>query len=68
MPFENSLCVVTVKGSVLKELFASIAACRGEGVSGVRLDITKDGELLNGTIGGKPVDDNKLYTIATMTE
>ena len=66
LPFENSLCVVTVKGSVLKELFASIAACRGEGVSGVRLDITKDGELLNGTIGGKPVDDNKLYTIATI--
>ena len=27
LPFENSLCVVTVKGSVLKELFASIAAC-----------------------------------------
>lgn len=43
-----------------------LAACRGEGVSGVRLDITKDGELLNGTIGGKPVDDNKLYTIATI--
>ena len=66
LPFENSLCVVTLKGSVLKELFAAIAACKGEGVSGVRLEITKDGKLLDGTIGGKPIDDNKLYTVATI--
>lgn len=66
LPFENSLCVVTVKGSVLKELFVSVAARRGEGVSGVRLEITKDGELLSGTIGGKPVEDDKLYTVATI--
>lgn len=66
LPFENSLCVVTLKGSVLKELFASVAARRGEGVSGARLEITKDGKLLSGTIGGKPVDDNKLYTVATI--
>lgn len=66
LPFENSLCVLTVKGSVLKELFASIAARKGEGVSGVRLEITKDGKLLSGIIGGKPVDDNKLYTVATI--
>lgn len=66
LPFENSLCVVTLKGSVLKELFASVAARKGEGVSGVCLEITTDGELLNGTIGGKPVDDNKLYTVATI--
>lgn len=66
LPFENSLCVVTVKGSVLKELFASVAARRGEGVSGVRLEITKDGELLDGTVGGKPVEDSKLYTVATI--
>lgn len=66
LPFENSLCVVTVKGSVLKELFASVAARRGEGVSGVRLEITKDGELLSGTVGGKAVEDDKLYTVATI--
>ncbi|WP_455584122.1 5'-nucleotidase C-terminal domain-containing protein [Bacteroides sp.] len=66
LPFENSLCVLTVKGSVLKELFASIAIRMGEGVSGVRLEITKEGELLNGTIHGKPVDDDKLYTVATI--
>lgn len=66
LPFENSLCVLTVKGSVLKELFASIAARRGEGVSGVRLEITEEGTLLDGTVDGKPIDDNKLYTVATI--
>lgn len=66
LPFENSLCVLTMKGDVLKELFAAIAARRGEGVSGVHLDITQDGKLLGGTVGGKPVDDNRLYSIATI--
>lgn len=66
LPFENSLCVVTVKGSTLKELFVAIASKRGEGVSGVRLIITKDGQLLEGSLDGKKVEDNQLYTIATI--
>lgn len=66
LPFENSLCVITLKGIHVKELFAAIAAKRGEGVSGVQIDITEDGKLLNGTIGGKPVEDEKLYTVATI--
>lgn len=66
LPFENSLCVLTMKGADMKRLFKAIASLRGEGVSGVHLEITKDGELLNATIGGKAVDDNKLYTVATI--
>lgn len=66
LPFENSLCVLTVKGSILKELFAAIAARKGEGVSGVYLEITSDGKLLNGTVGGKEIKDEDLYTVATI--
>lgn len=66
LPFENSLCILTMKGSDMKRLFKAIASLRGEGVSGIRLEITKKGELLNATIGGKPVDDNQLYTVATI--
>lgn len=66
LPFENSLCIVTVTGTVLKDLFASIAAVGGNGVSGVHLEITKDGKLLNATVQGRPVDDNQLYTVATI--
>lgn len=30
------------------------------------MEITKDGKLLNATVGGQPIDDNKLYTVATI--
>ena len=66
LPFENSLCVVTLKGVYLKQLFESIAARGGEGVSGVKLRITKSGKLLGATVAGKPVADDKLYTVATI--
>lgn len=66
LPFENSLCVLTMKGIYLKELFNNIAVRHGEGVSGVQLVITKDGKLLQGTVGGRPVEDERLYTIATI--
>ena len=66
LPFENSLCILTMKGVNLKELFNNIAVRHGEGVSGVQLLITKDGKLLQGTVGGRPIEDNQLYTIATI--
>lgn len=66
LPFENSLCVLTIKGAYLKLLFQNIAEQHGEGVSGVKLKITKTGKLLDATIGGKAVEDDQLYTIATI--
>ena len=66
LPFENSLCVLTMKGTDMKRLFKAIASLHGEGVSGIRLEINKKGELLNATIGGKPVVDDQLYTVATI--
>lgn len=66
LPFENSLCVLTMKGVYLKELFNNIAARRGEGVSGIRLKITDDGKLLEATVGGRAVQDDALYTVATI--
>ncbi|MEG1563072.1 MAG: 5'-nucleotidase [Bacteroides sp.] len=66
LPFENSLCVITVKGAALKRIFAAIAEKGGEGVSGVKLEITPGRMLSKATIGGKPVEDEKLYTVATI--
>ena len=31
-PFENTLCIVTMNGSLLRELFENIAAVHGEGL------------------------------------
>lgn len=66
LPFENSLCVVTVKGSTLLSLFDAIARKGSDGVSGVKLRITDKGNCLNGTIGGKRIEEEKLYTVATI--
>lgn len=66
LPFENSLCVLTLKGVVLKQLFENIAARKGEGVSGIKLKISAEGKLLQGSVGGKPVVDEQMYTVATI--
>jgi len=66
LPFENSLCVLTLKGAAMKQLFENIATRMGEGVSGVELKISKEGKLLQATIAGKPIEDDKLYTVSTI--
>ena len=50
LPFENSLCVLTMKGTDMKRLFKAIASLHGEGVSGIRLEINKKEEWLLSTI------------------
>ncbi len=66
-PFQNFLCIVSLKGSDVLELMRNIAGVGGEAVSReVRLEITKDGKLQNATIGGKPIDPERTYRIATI--
>ena len=50
----------------LRQLFENIAYRLGEGVSGVTLEVSKDRKLISATIGGKPVEDDKTYTVATV--
>ena len=52
-PFENTLCIVTMNGALLRELFENIAAVHGEGLSGACLEISGDGKLLDATVAGK---------------
>ena len=65
LPFENSLCVIRLKGNHLRRLFAQIAGRGGEAISGARIEISK-GELLKAEVGGQPIDDSKVYTLATI--
>lgn len=66
LPFENSLCIVTLKGSDLQSLMENIALARGEGISNARLEITKDGKLLSASVDGKSIDPDKTYEVATL--
>lgn len=65
-PFENILVVATLRGSDLLDLMRNVAATKGEAVSReVRLEITPDGQLLKATVGGQPIDPERLYRVAT---
>ena len=64
MPFENELVIVWLKGDKLLELLQYFAGMGGEGVSGLRMAI-KNGKAADISIDTKPLDINKLYSIAT---
>ena len=65
MPFENELVVLWLKGDKLSELMEVIASVGGEGISSdVKLGI-KDKKVAHVEVGGKPIDNEKLYIIAT---
>lgn len=66
LPFENSLCVLTLGGADLKELCANIAARGGEGVSGLNLVIDAEGHLLEAKVGGQAIDEGRTYTVGTI--
>ena len=66
VPFENSLCILTMEGDDLEDLFEEIAKVHGEGLSGAQLEITHEGDLEKATVGGKEIDEDKMYTVATI--
>jgi len=64
MPFENELVIVWLKGDKLAALLQYFAGMGGEGVSGLRMTIDQ-GKATDVTVDGKPLDTEKLYSIAT---
>ncbi len=66
-PFENFFSVLQLRGSDVLSLMQDIAAVHGEGVShSVRLVITRDGRLKSATIAGREIQQDSIYTIATI--
>ena len=64
-PFENTLALLKLNGIQLMELFNDIAKVGGECISGARITITTDGKVTEATIGGKEIQPDKKYLIAT---
>ena len=66
-PFENKISFVTMKGDAVLELFRQVAKTGGECMShGVRLVITKQGELVSATLNGQAIDPQKDYRVTTI--
>jgi 2',3'-cyclic-nucleotide 2'-phosphodiesterase (5'-nucleotidase family) len=64
--FENRLAFLTLTGEQLTQLCREIAKAGGEAISGMRLAITKNGELVSATVDGKAIEPQKAYRIATL--
>ena len=64
MPFDNRLVVLTLKGSDILDLCQSFAVYGGQGVACMRVKIV-DNQLADVQIGGKAVNPNAEYKVAT---
>lgn len=67
LPFNNSVLVMDIKGSDLKEALDIMGIRGGDGVSrGVDAAIGPDGRCASVTINGKAIDNEKTYRLATI--
>lgn len=66
MPFENSLVVVSLKSDQVKELITYfITAKKAHPLAGLTFTIDKNNQPKNIAIQGKPLEENKIYNVAT---
>lgn len=64
-PFNNYLTYVAIHGRDVRRLFEIIAGKGMEAVSGVEVTI-QGRKLVDLKVGGQPVDDDKIYGLATI--
>ena len=65
-PFKNSIVYVALKGKDLRNILEQMAATRVQVLGGVRIEVS-DGRLVSATIDGQPIDDGKIYGVATIS-
>ena len=66
MPFENSIVVCQLKGSDLKELINYlILNKKAHPISGISIVLDENYSLLDVTINGEKIDQEKVYHVAT---
>lgn len=70
LPFDNTVIVVTLKGTEVQKMFDYMAASWGDPdateISGATVELNlEEGKAYNIMIGGKPLDPNKEYRIST---
>ena len=65
-PFRNSIVYVALKGKDLRAILEQMAATRIQVLGGVRMAVC-DGKIVSALIDGSPIDDDKVYGIATIS-
>lgn len=67
LPFKNYLVYLELKGADIRRVLEQISADpKFQMIGGARVKI-KGGKLVSVEIGGKPLDDRKVYVVATNT-
>lgn len=64
--FDNRLTLLTLNGEQLMQLCNEIAAAGGQAISGMKMTITKERKLVDATVGGKAIEPQATYRIATL--
>jgi 2',3'-cyclic-nucleotide 2'-phosphodiesterase (5'-nucleotidase family) len=65
-PFKNQLVYVEHTGKQIRSILEEMAAGRFQVLGGVRV-VAEDGRLVSAEIGGEPIDDDKVYGLATIS-
>lgn len=63
-PFKNEVVILQMRGSSLRELFSQLAKNSWQVLGGVRIEAANR-ELVSVTVGGEPLDDDRLYTVVS---
>lgn len=64
-PFRNSLCYVALRGRDVRVLLNQMASTTFQILGGVKV-VAKNGKIVSATVDGEPLDDDKLYGVATL--
>lgn len=65
-PFKNQLVYVEHTGKQIRTILESMAAGRFQVLGGVRV-VAEGGKLVSAEIGGEPIDDDRIYGLATIS-
>lgn len=66
MPFENKIVVVGLKGNRINEVINYLVSRkRAHPISGLKISLDKNYNLISATINDEAIDENKTYYIAT---
>ncbi len=64
-PFRNNLCYVALRGRDVRAVLNQMAASTFQIVGGVKV-VAKNGKIVSATVNGEPLDDDRLYGVATL--
>jgi 5'-nucleotidase len=67
MPFENSLVVAEMTGKTISDslIYYLSKAKRAHPISGLKIKLNKDFDVVEATINEKPIEADKVYNVAT---